>query len=49
VFYAGSYGGLLTRINRRTGEVRAINVWPDNPMGFSSGDITERFQWTYRL
>ena len=36
MFYAGSYGGLLTRINRRTGEQRAINVWPDNPMGFSS-------------
>ena len=37
VFYAGSYGGLLTRINRRTGEERAINVWPDNPMGHNSG------------
>ena len=49
VFYAGSYGGLLTRINRRTGEVRAINVWPDNPMGFSAIDITERFQWTYPI
>jgi len=49
VFYAGSYGGLLTRINRRTGERRSINVWPDNPMGFSSGDITERFQWTYPI
>jgi photosystem II stability/assembly factor-like uncharacterized protein len=49
VFYAGSYGGLLTRINRRTGERRSINVWPDNPMGFSSGDITERFQWTFPI
>jgi len=49
VFYAGSYGGLLTRINRRTGEQRAINVWPDNPMGFSSSDMTERFQWTYPI
>jgi photosystem II stability/assembly factor-like uncharacterized protein len=49
VFYAGSYGGLLTRINRRTGERRAINVWPDNPMGFSAGDIKERFQWTYPI
>jgi photosystem II stability/assembly factor-like uncharacterized protein len=49
VFYAGSYGGLLTRINRRTGEQRAINVWPDNPMGFSSIDIAERFQWTYPI
>ena len=49
VFYAGSYGGFLTRINRRTGEHRAINVWPDNPMGFSAADITERFQWTYPI
>jgi photosystem II stability/assembly factor-like uncharacterized protein len=49
VFYAGSYGGLFTRINRRTGENRAINVWPDNPMGHASGDMTERFQWTYPI
>jgi len=49
VFYAGSYGGLMTRVNRRTGEERAINVWPDNPMGFSSSDMTERFQWTYPI
>jgi photosystem II stability/assembly factor-like uncharacterized protein len=49
VFYAGSYGGFLTRINRRTGERRAINVWPDNPMGFSAADIRERFQWTFPI
>jgi photosystem II stability/assembly factor-like uncharacterized protein len=49
VFYAGSYGGLLTRINRRTGERRAINIWPDNPMGFSASDISERFQWTFPI
>jgi photosystem II stability/assembly factor-like uncharacterized protein len=49
VFYAGSYGGLLTRVNRRTGERRAINIWPDNPMGFSAIDITERFQWTFPI
>jgi photosystem II stability/assembly factor-like uncharacterized protein len=49
VFYAGSYGGLLTRINRRTGERRNINIWPDNPMGHSARDITERFQWTFPI
>jgi len=49
VFYAGSYGGLLTRINRRTGEERAINVWPDNPMGHNSGSMSQRFQWTYPI
>ena len=49
VFYAGSYGGLFTRINRRTGERRNINIWPDNPMGHSSRDMTERFQWTFPI
>ena len=49
VFYAGSYGGRLTRINRRTGENRAINVWPANPLRVSAPDITERFQWTYPI
>ena len=49
VFYAGSYGGLLTRLNRRTGERRAVNPWPDNPMGYASGAMTERFQWTYPI
>ena len=49
VFYAGSYGGLFTRINRRTGERRNINIWPDNPMGHSSSDMTARFQWTFPI
>jgi photosystem II stability/assembly factor-like uncharacterized protein len=49
VFYAGSYGGLLTRINRRTGERRNVTIWPDNPMGFSAKDIVERFQWTFPI
>lgn len=49
IFYAGSYGGHLTRYNRRTGVSRTINVWPDNPMGYSAKDITERFQWTFPI
>ncbi len=48
-FFAGSYGGMLTRYNRRTRVVRAVHVWPDNPMGHSSGEIRERFQWTYPI
>ena len=48
-FFAGSYGGMLTRHNRRTKVTRAINIWPDNPMGYSASDITERFQWTYPI
>jgi photosystem II stability/assembly factor-like uncharacterized protein len=49
VFYAGSYGGLLTRYDRRTGQVRQVNVWPENPMGHSAKDIRERFQWTFPI
>jgi len=49
VFYAGSYGGHLTRYDRKTNQTRAINVWPDNPMGYSAIDIKERFQWTFPI
>lgn len=49
IFYAGSYGGLLSRYDHRTGQSRAINVLPDNPMGYSAGDIAERFQWTFPI
>ncbi|NCG32940.1 MAG: glycosyl hydrolase [Proteobacteria bacterium] len=49
VYYAGSYGGALSRFDYRTGITRAINVWPDNPMGQSAEDITERVQWTFPI
>lgn len=49
VFYAGSYGGLLTRLDRNTGQSKTVNVWPENPMGHSSEDIRERFQWTFPI
>jgi photosystem II stability/assembly factor-like uncharacterized protein len=49
IFYAGSYGGYLTRFDYRTGQERAVNIWPDNPMGESAKDIRERFQWTFPI
>jgi photosystem II stability/assembly factor-like uncharacterized protein len=49
VFFAGSYGGLTTRLDRRTGQERQINPHPDNPMGYASADIAERFQWTFPI
>jgi photosystem II stability/assembly factor-like uncharacterized protein len=49
VFYAGSYGGFLSRLDRETGQQRAINIYPNNPMGWSSIDIKERFQWTFPI
>ena len=49
IFYAGSYGGLITRLDRRTGQEREVNPYPDNPMGYGSADIAERFQWTFPI
>ncbi|WP_456424298.1 WD40/YVTN/BNR-like repeat-containing protein [Lutibacter sp.] len=49
IIYGGSYGGLLTRINHKTGERRAINVWPDDPMGHGVEDMKYRFQWNYPI
>ena len=47
IVYGGSYGGLLTRKNHKTGETRAINVWPDDPMGHGAEDFKYRFQWNF--
>lgn len=49
IVYGGSYGGYLTRINHRTGEQRAINVWPDNPMGYGAEGMRYRFQWNFPI
>ena len=49
IFFAGSYGGLLTRLNRSTRQVKAVNPYPDNPMGYATKDIAERFQWTFPI
>lgn len=49
IVYGGSYGGLLTRVNHKTGETRAINVWPDDPMGHGAEDFKYRFQWNFPI
>ena len=49
IVYGGSYGGFLTRVNHKTGTVRAINVWPDNPMGHGAEGMKYRFQWNFPI
>ena len=49
VFYAGCYGGALSRFDMATGQRRAVQVWPENPMGQSSEDLVERVQWTFPI
>ena len=47
VVYGGNYDGYLSRLDHKTGENRAINVWPDNPMGSGADSIKYRFQWNF--
>ncbi|GAB4191831.1 MAG: hypothetical protein Tsb002_21010 [Wenzhouxiangellaceae bacterium] len=49
VVYGGSYGGFLIRADHRTGDVRAVNVWPDNPMGWGAAELKYRFNWNFPL
>nr|WP_224484324.1 glycosyl hydrolase [Robertkochia sp. 3YJGBD-33] len=49
VVYGGSYGGFLTRVNHEKNTVRAVNVWPDNPMGYGAEGMKYRFQWNFPI
>jgi photosystem II stability/assembly factor-like uncharacterized protein len=49
IVYGGNYDGYLGRLNHRTGENRAIDVWPDNPMGSGDDSLRYRFQWNYPI
>lgn len=49
IVFGGSYGGLLEMQNHRTKESRAVNVWPDNPMGHGAEGMKYRFQWNFPI
>jgi len=49
VVYGGNYGGYVYRLDHKTGENRAINVWPDNPMGSGADVLKYRFQWNFPI
>jgi len=49
IFFAGSYSGDITYFNRKTGQLRRVNPYPENPMGYATKDIAERFQWTFPI
>jgi len=49
IVYAGSYYGLLTRYDHRTGQTQNISVWPESPGGRAAGDVKYRFQWTFPI
>ncbi len=49
IVYGGNYGGYLSRLDHRTGENRAINVWPESPIGAGADVQKYRFQWNFPL
>lgn len=49
IVYGGSYSGFLTRVDHKNNEIRAINVWPDNPIGHGAEDFKYRFQWNFPI
>ncbi|MEK6337218.1 MAG: glycosyl hydrolase [Acidobacteriota bacterium] len=49
IIFAGSYDGLITRYDHHTGQLRDVNPYPNNPMGWGAGDIKYRFQWNFPI
>ncbi len=49
VVYGGNYGGYLSRLDHKTGENRAISVYPDNPLGAGVNTMKYRFQWNFPI
>ena len=49
IVYGGSYDGFLTRVDHENEQIRAVNVWPDNPMGHGAEDFKYRFQWNFPI
>ncbi len=45
VTYAGCYGGNISRVDRRTGDVRAILIYPQLQLGQAPKTLKYRFQW----
>ncbi len=49
IVFAGSYGNMITRYDNRTGQLRNVNPWPDNPMGWGAAELKYRFQWNFPI
>ncbi len=49
IVYGGSYDGYLTRLDHSTNLERAVNVYPDNPMGHGAEGMKYRFQWNFPI
>ncbi len=49
IVYGGCYDGVIQRRNHTIDQSRAVNVWPDNPMGHGAEGMRYRFQWNFPI
>ena len=49
IVYGGNYSGYLSRLDHKTGENRAVSVWPDDPLGAGADMSKYRFQWNFPI
>lgn len=49
VVFGGCYDGVIERLDHKTSLQRAVNVWPDNPMGHGVEGMRYRFQWNFPI
>jgi len=49
IVYGGNYSGYLSRFDHKTGENRAVSVWPDNSLGGGADVMKYRFQWNFPI
>ncbi len=45
----GSMGGIVTRLDLRTGQIRNVEIWPDDTLGASASEVKYRFMWEFPL
>ncbi len=46
---SGSVGGIVERFDLRNGQMRRVEVWPDQTNGSPAGEVKYRFVWTFPL
>jgi photosystem II stability/assembly factor-like uncharacterized protein len=49
IVYGGNYSGYLSRLDHKTGENRAVSVWPEDPLGGGIDVAKYRFQWNFPI
>ncbi len=49
LYYAGCYNGILSRVNRRTGESRNVMPAPVLVDGLAPKELDDRFQWNFPI